>query len=129
MSERLWDGKLTKKPGTYRFEPSMNLLTVSVENGLVSYSMQDSEGVEVLRSSRDANDYSRWFFFWDDSAEELWFHSSDVGTALYKKNPTGQYDALSIADDLEGIVNRMPNDFYTGLPQSLKKKWEQYRVQ
>lgn len=118
-----WDGGLIKKQGIYKLQDQQYTIYVEIDsNRILHYSVQDTTGIEIIRSVEHPSALQRWCLFWDHN-ENLWVESSDIGGFVWKKDDNGKYQQQPIVDDVE-LYRQMPQEIFDCLPTSIRKKWE-----
>jgi hypothetical protein len=126
--DKNWRGGLITKVGTYKLASSQQTIAVHVDKEhLVRYSITDRGGKTLITSSERPSAYQNWCLFFDKKGW-LWFHSSDIGDSVAKKQDDGSYREVQIVDDAE-LIGAMPDEFFNRLPGSIQKKWSIHRKQ
>ncbi len=118
---------LIDSDGTYLLDPGDYKLVVSLQpdggGHLVAYELREPMADAVVASGDAGGNTSRWFFYWS-ADRELWVHSSDVGTYVWKQANTG-YQRHLVTDD--ATIREMPDAVFDALPDSLKRRWSAKR--
>jgi hypothetical protein len=121
-----WPGGLITKPGTYKVASSKQIVAVWVdEEHLVRYSIAQSTGKMLIKSSERPSAYSSWLIYFDEK-DWLWFESGDIGCSVAQKAADGTYHEIPITDQLE-LIRAMPVPFFERLPASIQSRWASHR--
>ena len=119
---------LIDSDGTYLLDPGDYKLVVSLQpdggGHLVAYELREPVADAVVASGDAGGNASRWFFYWSVD-QELWVHSSDVGTFVWRKQSGAGYQRHLVTDD--ATIRGMPAAVFDALPDSLKRRWSAKR--
>ncbi len=110
------------RTGTFPSPGGAAELTVTVTpQGRMQWAVRDAVSRDVLAGGVDVSIHQRWFFVWDE-AGRLWFHSSDVGTAVWAPADGGPWERRDLKPGTP-LFAEMPRAFKEDLPSSLRRRW------
>lgn len=113
------------RTGVYQFSNDQPESKIIVENqdGLVSFNFPEIVSFEESLLLR-ASIYQKWFLYFDASNNELWFHSSDIGLFLWRKeSDRNTFTRVSILKSNRKEFN-IPSKVIKNLPNSVLENWE-----
>lgn len=115
---------LIDSSGTYLLGPGDYKLVVSLQpvgsGQLAAFELRDPVADAIVASGDAGSNASRWFFYWS-ADRELWIHSADVGTFVWRGQRGAGYQRHVVTDD--ATIRGMPDAVFDALPDSLKRRW------
>jgi hypothetical protein len=115
-----------ERPGEYRVSGGRCVVVTEGPHGLISYAAKDHNGATLLAATQPFSDSQRWYLYWDEH-DQLWIHSSDIGTFVWSKDADNHYAMLTISNSSPASIARMPDSFYARLPSSLRARFDPLR--
>lgn len=114
---------VVRLPGDYPSPTGkLRLLVTMSPSDTVSYAIEEKGSSRVLARGNCGSKFQRWFLLWD-SEENLWVHSSDVGTLVLRQEEDGAFRKEGLTIDAPPPTD-MPAAFWSELPQSLRSAWK-----
>lgn len=108
-------GSFSSKTGKYK------LIVDIKKNSIVQYKVIGHDLNKVLFIDDGGSVYQRWYFVWDN-LDNLWVHSSDIGSCVWSKNKDEPWLKSRIEKD-SSLFKQMPKEFSANLPNTLKRIW------
>ena len=114
-------GSLIRKPGIYMSPNERWQLDVVINSAIVNYAVIDTASGKVIIQDTSGSRIQRWFFQWGD--QELWFHSSDLGSGVWILAPASPPRRVELNDiwPNQELSSKMPHEFFNNLPSTLKR--------
>jgi hypothetical protein len=89
------------------------------DDGFVSYTLRKADQTPLFSSLQSFRSTQKWFIVWSKEYE-LWVHSSDTGSVVWRLTETGEYEREEVT---EKVCRIGPYLFRANLPTVLREQW------
>lgn len=88
-------------------------IKVKIQDNLVSFSVIDSNKVQIVNSFKKNRSIQRWYLYWDNKI--LWVHSCDIGSSYWDLNES------NIKEEVLIYNNHVSIDIPKGIKEDIIK--------